>query len=282
MLGGSIRKLKSSAVAALVAAALAAASPSLAQSTRDRVLVVAVATTPASVDSEQAPTAEGETMMANTVGGDLFAYKVVKNSQYGVDEVDLKSVGDQGVVGRFADSWTVDDGGKTITVKLKHGIKSPYGNEFTAADYRWSWDRRFAMKSVGKFMGDVLGLDGPDSVEVVDPSTVRFHLRGPSPIFFKLLAQCYYGGPFDATEAKKHATAADPWAKEWLRTHSDGFGPYQVDKVTPGSETILTLNPNWSGPPPFFNRVIMKVVPNSSARLSLLKAGQVDIAWDLS
>jgi hypothetical protein len=99
MLGGSIRKLKSSAVAALVAAALAAASPSLAQSTRDRVLVVAVATTPASVDSEQAPTAEGETMMANTVGGDLFAYKVVKNSQYGVDEVDLKSVGDQGVVG---------------------------------------------------------------------------------------------------------------------------------------------------------------------------------------
>jgi ABC-type transport system substrate-binding protein len=126
MLGGSIRKLKSSAVAALVAA-LAAASPSLAQSARDRVLVVAVATTPASVDSEQAPTAEGETMMANTVGGDLFAYKVVKNSQYNVDEVDLKSVGDQGVVGRFADSWTVEDGGKIITVRLKHGIKSPTG-----------------------------------------------------------------------------------------------------------------------------------------------------------
>jgi ABC-type transport system substrate-binding protein len=111
MLGGHISKLKSSAVAALVATTLAAASPSLAQSTRDRVLVVAVATTPASVDSEQAPTAEGETMMANTVGGDLFAYKVVKNSQYDVDEVDLKSVGDQGVVGRFADSWTVEDGG---------------------------------------------------------------------------------------------------------------------------------------------------------------------------
>ena len=51
MLGGSIRKLKSSAVAALVAT-LAAASPSLAQSARDRVLVVAVATKPASVDSE--------------------------------------------------------------------------------------------------------------------------------------------------------------------------------------------------------------------------------------
>ena len=103
MLGGPIGKLKSSTVVVLAAAALAATSPSLAQSARDRALVVAVATTPASVDSEQAPTAEGETMMANTVGGDLFAYKVVRNSQYNVDEVDLKSVGDQGVVGRFAD-----------------------------------------------------------------------------------------------------------------------------------------------------------------------------------
>jgi peptide/nickel transport system substrate-binding protein len=281
------RKLKSSALVALAATSLAGAwlaatSPSFAQSAKDRILVVAVATTPASVDPEQAPTAEGETMMANTVGGDLFAYKVAKDDQYNVDEVDLKSVGDQGVVGRFADSWTVEDGGKTITAKLKHGIKSSYGNEFTAADYRWSWDRRFGMKSVGKFMGDVLGLDGPDSVEVIDPYTVRFHLRGPSPIFFKLLAQCYYGGPFDATEAKKHATPSDPWAKDWLRTHSDGFGPYQVERLSPGSETVLTPNPNWSGPKLFFDRIILKVVPNSSARLSLLKAGQVDIAWDLS
>jgi peptide/nickel transport system substrate-binding protein len=284
MLDGGVRKVKSSLAfaATLAAASWLALAPALAQSARDRVLVVAVATSPASVDAEQAPSAEGETMMANTAGGDLFAYKVVKDPAYGVDEVDLKSVGDQGVEGRLAESWTVEDGGKTILVKLKRGIKSPAGNEFTAADYKWTWERRFAMKSVGKFMGQVLGMDGPDSLEVVDPQTVRFHLRGPSPIFFKLLAQNYYGGPFDATEAKKHATTSDPWAKDWLRTHSDGFGPYEVEKLTPGSETVLTPNPNWSGAPVFFNRVVLRVVPNSSARLSLLKAGQVDIAWDLS
>ena len=253
-----------------------------AQDARKHTLVVAVATTPASIDGEEAPTAEGEMIMANIHGGDLFAFKVKDNPEYHVREVDLKSVGDAGVEGRLADSWSVEDGGKTYTIHLKHGIKSPFGNEFTAADYRWSWARRFAMKSVGAFMAAVLGIDGPDSIEEVDPYTVRVHLRGPSPIFFKVLGQNYYGGPFDATEAKKHATAEDPWAKDWLRTHSDGFGPYQVERLTPGSETILTANPNWTGAPLFYTRIILKAVPNSSSRLALLKAGQVDIAWDLS
>ena len=269
-------------VAATIAALAAAATPASADDARRHTLVVAVATTPASIDGEQAPTAEGEMMMANIHGGDLFAFKVKENPEYHVREVDLKSVGDAGVVGRLAESWTVEDSGKTYTIHLKHGINSPYGHEFTAADYHWSWARRFAMKSVGAFMAAVLGIDGPDSIEVVDPYTVRVHLRGPSPIFFKVLGQNYYGGPFDATEAKKHATADDPWAKAWLRTHSDGFGPYQVERLTPGSETILTANPNWTGAPLYFTRIILKAVPSSSARLALLKAGQVDIAWDLS
>ena len=111
---------------------------------------------------------------------------------------------------------------------------------------------------------------------------MRIKLRGTSPIFFKVLAQNYYGGPFDSVEAKKHA-GNDPWAKEWLRTHSAGFGPYQVDHVTPGTETVLTANPNWKGDPAVsFKRIILKAVPESSARLALLKAGQVDIAWGLS
>jgi peptide/nickel transport system substrate-binding protein len=46
---------------------------------------------------------------------------------------------------------------------------------------------------------------------------------------------------------------------------------------------VLVKNPNWQGEPePFFERVILKAVPESSARLSLLKAGQIDIAWGLN
>ncbi|MFO1349432.1 MAG: ABC transporter substrate-binding protein [Gammaproteobacteria bacterium] len=268
--------------AAGLAASLAAPGAVLAQASREQTLVVAVPATPASIDGEQALTAEGEMMMANIHGGDLFSYKIIENPQYKVQEVDLKATGDKGVDGLLAESWEMGPDGKSITIKLKQGVKSPYGNEFSAADYKWAWERRFEMKAVGKFVGDVLGIDGAKAVEVVDDHTVRVALRGPSPIFFKLLAQNYYGGPFDATEVKKHASDKDPWGKEFLRTHSAGYGPYHVEKVTPGSETILVANPNWGGPELYFKRIILKAVPESSARLSLLKAGQVDIAWNLS
>jgi peptide/nickel transport system substrate-binding protein len=260
--------------------ALALAASAAAQDLRERTLVVAVPGTPASLDGEQALTSEGEMMMANVHGGDLFSYKIIEIPNDPADTVDLRSTDDRGVTGLLAESWQMSDDGKTVTVKLKQGIKSPYGNEFDADDYVWSWARRFAVKGVGKFMADVLGIDGPDSIEKVDQHTVRIHLRGTTPILYKILAQNYYGGPFDSKEAKQHATKDDPWAKDWLRTHAAGFGPYQVERVVPGNETVLVKNPNWQGQPqPYFERVILKAVPESSARLSLLKAGQIDIAW---
>ena len=51
-----------------------------------------------------------------------------------------------------------------------------------------------------------------------------------------------------------------------LRLHSAGFGPYQVDHVTPGVESVLTANPNWRGDPAVhFKRVLLKAVPESSS-----------------
>jgi peptide/nickel transport system substrate-binding protein len=172
-----------------------------------------------------ANTSEGEMMMANVHGGDLFAYKIIEIPNDPADTVDLRSTDDHGVTGLLADSWKMSEDGKTVTVKLKQGIKSPYGNEFDADDYVWSWARRFEVKGVGKFMADVLGIDGPESVRKIDQHTVEIKLRGTTPILYKILAQNYYGGPFDADEAKKHTTSDDPWAKEWLRTNSAGFGP---------------------------------------------------------
>jgi len=245
-------------------------------------LVIAIANTPVSIDGDQALSAEGEMMMANIHGGDLFLYKIIKQPDQSADSVDLRSTDDRGVVGLVAESWEKSEDGKSITINLKKGMKSYYGNEFTAEDYKWAWSRRLAVKGVGKFIGDVIGIDNADSIEVLDTYKIRVNLRGITPIFFKILAQNYYGGPFDSTEMKSHATDDDPWAKEWSRTNSAGFGPYHVENVVPGVETVLVLNPNWTGHKPHFDRVILKAVPESSARLALLMAGQIDIAWGLN
>ena len=77
--------------------------PTLAQDARERTLVVAVPGTPASIDGEQALTSEGEMMMANVHGGDLFAYRIIEIPGDPTDTVDLRSTDDRGVTGLVAD-----------------------------------------------------------------------------------------------------------------------------------------------------------------------------------
>ena len=77
-----------------------------------------------------------------------------------------------------------------------------------------------------------------------------------------------------------HATAADPWAKDWLKSNTAGFGPYRLIRNIPGQEMELTRNPNYQ-PRPAVGRILIKIIPDSATRLALLKRGEVDFAMRL-
>ena len=52
----------------------------------------------------------------------------------------------------LADSWTVSPDGKTCVFKLRRGVKSPFGNELTAAAVVWSFEKSASQKRTGQFM----------------------------------------------------------------------------------------------------------------------------------
>ena len=82
--------------------------------------------------------------------------------------------------------------------------------------------------------------------------------------------------------AKKHATASDPWAMEWLKNNEAGSGPYQVEKWTPGQEIVYRRFDEWkSGPLPAIERVVWRTVPSPGNRRALLERGDVDISFNL-
>ena len=54
-------------------------------------------------------------------------------------------------------------------------------------------------------------------------------------------------------------------------------GPYRVTEVVPGSHIILERNPHWSGPEPYFRRVIIWTVENTAALEANLLAGGLDM-----
>ncbi|MGZ5912729.1 MAG: ABC transporter substrate-binding protein, partial [Reyranella sp.] len=86
------------------------------------------------------------------------------------------------VVPQLALSHETSADGKTVTIKLRPGVKFHDGEPLDAAAAKYSLDRHLTMK--GSFRKPELG--SVDRVEVVDPLTIKLILKEP---FSPLLAQ---------------------------------------------------------------------------------------------
>jgi peptide/nickel transport system substrate-binding protein len=180
----------------------------------------------------------------------------------------------------LASSWTL---GKTsATFHLRGGVKFyPSGDPLTAADVKWSLDAALAGPNKQDITTD--GLQSAKDVQVINSSTIKLNFEDasgtPLPVTPKILAVYANGNSgsiVDATVAKKHATASDPWAANWLRTHTAGTGPYYVKTREPGQEIVLQAIPGAS-PEPAFKTVTIQVV-NSASMAGLLRGGSINFA----
>lgn len=195
----------------------------------------------------------------------LVRYKKVSGAD-GKIGVDLNNFD-----GALAESWTVDSAGTRWVFKLREGVRSSYGNELTAEDVVWSWNKSFAQKRTGNFIASVTNVE---KLEAVSKYEVAFVLKAPSSLLLPALT-LYVPGIYDSTEMKKHATAEDPWGLKFIENHTAGFGPYTLEQVVPGQQAVMVANPNYYGNKPEFDRVVVRAVPSGGSRLTLLKSGQV-------
>ncbi|MFF5181900.1 ABC transporter substrate-binding protein [Micromonospora sp. NPDC000316] len=221
------------------------------------------------------------------VGFDLTALMLYKNVfpyliDYGVTSAGDSQIFDtQNITPTFAESFQPDAGQKVWTLKLRRGVKFGSGNEMTAADVKWSKDRAFAAQANVAGVYRTIGLTEPDQVKVVDDYTVEFHQAFPSALTRQIQAISLY--VFDSVEAKKHATASDPWAKEWFAKNPPTGGYYNVAKATQGQEIELSANTGYPGPDPAKTPTIrISVVPAASNQRLQLQAGDIDIALGIS
>src|SRR5206468_3034917 len=114
-------------------------------------------------------------------------------------------------------------------------------------------------------------------------STVEFLIDEPNPLLLDNMAQ-YGHSILNPRVIQPHMTGDDPAAHEWLKANTQGTesGPYLLESWKPGTEFVLARNPNWWGEPAKIERVIFRIVPYPSTRLTLLKSGAVDIARDIA
>ena len=82
----------------------------------------------------------------------------------------------------------------------------------------------------------------------------------------------------DSVEVRKHVTAEDPWANEWLKKNLATTGPYYIANRTLGQQLELKAVPNhWSGKQPAYEDVVLRITGNADL-VSLIKGGVVDYA----
>jgi peptide/nickel transport system substrate-binding protein len=271
------RRFRSPAVGSLAVALLAGLGAALLPATSfaqdaKTTLIVAGPRTPESLDQEYPPTEAGHEARRN-IYERLLAYAPKKNE----DRVTVEDFSK--IVGGLAESYDLAPDKTSITFHLRKGVKSAVGNELTADDIMWTFERGWNLKATFHwYMTQVLKIEDYDKAfKKIDDMTVQVSIPHPSPLLDRLWVNNDLG-ILDAVEVKKHVTADDPWASKWLANHSASFAPYQVTKDVPGQEVDYEANPNYYRGEPKLKKIIFREMPTSSNRVAALQSGSVDVA----
>ena len=263
------------------AAPLGAGVARIEVSTPKDTLVVAAPATPSSLDSEfnvDIQTTDAIGMLYDS----LIQFKAIRDPQNpNVRREDLSFHKTEkygwAVGGKLAESWEITKGGRKVVFQLKKGIKSSWGNELTAKDVKYTWDRHFALKGVGGFFIGVLKLPNPESVKIEGPYAISFETPKPNPVMLTMMVNLY-NPIFDATKMLAVEKSGDKWGQTFLKNNSAGFGPYQLTELTHGVQAVFTARKDYYGPAPAMKTVVYKEVPQSPQRVALVQGGSADVA----
>jgi peptide/nickel transport system substrate-binding protein len=161
----------------------------------------------------------------------------------------------------------------SVVFKLRQGVKFHDGSDFNADAVKFNLDRILQTPSSPR----APEIAGVDSVQVVDPSTVRLQLRAPSS---PLLAQLV-----DRSGMILSPTAAGKLGDDLTRNPiGAGTGPFKFVEYKKDEHITLTRNETYwgkdaaGGALPYLDKLIVRPIPDETQRLNSLRTGEIDFA----
>ncbi len=256
-------------------AVLAASVLSISLASAQTTLVVAAQKTPNGIDHDYHFSAEDHQIRAA-----LYDKLLALGRVAGPGGLTLPSYDHADLEGRLAESWSLSDDGKTLTIKLREGVMSHAGNELTADDLQWTWDRSWALEAVGAFYAKfILNIEEP-TWRVIDRYTWELSTHDVNAMTVLLMINNDLD-VLDAAEVMKHATDDDPWATGWLASNAAGHGAYSLAEWTPGERVVLNAFEGYHRGKPEIDTVVYREVPEAANRLALVTEGSAHVAESL-
>jgi peptide/nickel transport system substrate-binding protein len=174
----------------------------------------------------------------------------------------------------LAESYQYSVDGRSITFRLRPGLKCEDGEPLTARDAAYSFQRAAdpKLKFTGNATGFVLPALGYEGTRVDDNLTFTLLVKKYNPIAIGLISEMLI--ECEAPYVKM--------TKEQATSHPVGSGPYKLTQWTHDDRIVLDRNPNFTLPSPPYSRITWRVIPESSTRAAELIAGDVDIITNVS
>jgi len=171
----------------------------------------------------------------------------------------------------LATSWTISSDGLVYTFKLRQGVKFHDGTAFNAEAVKFSFERQLDPKHPYHAPGMTqaqLAFGSVARIEMLGEYELRLVLKQPNAA--QLANLCIFSTGIVSPEAVKKLGADFP-------AKPVGSGPFRFERLDKGQQIVLGAFRDYWGGAPKVDRVIIKAIPEDSARKAALLAGEIDL-----
>src|SRR5687767_9617613 len=169
----------------------------------------------------------------------------------------------------LAESYETSDDGLTYTFKLHQGVTFHNGDELTAGDVKFSFDRLRAKDSGYSYGAQVETIA---NVEAIDKHTVKFTLSKRTGPFLT-----YMAFPGSSIVPKKAVEAGHD-----LNAHPIGSGPFKFVSYQPRQAIIFERNPNYfEQGKPYFDGMEYRIISDITALTNAVMSGEVNFSNEI-
>lgn len=165
----------------------------------------------------------------------------------------------------LATSWKAIDQ-TTWEFKLREGVKFHDGEPLNAEAVKFTIDRVIDPEAKSPTASYIRTIE---SVEVVDPMTVRIKTKGPDPLLPTRMSR-YPAYIVPPAYIKEHG-------REYFASHPVGTGAYKFVEFVPDQHVIMEANEDYWRGAPSIKKVTWRPIPDGTARMTALLTGEVDM-----
>jgi ABC-type transport system substrate-binding protein len=157
----------------------------------------------------------------------------------------------------LAESWTIADDRRSLTLKLRPGVAFHSGRAFTVEDVKWNIDYVKDPKNAAAAGGELKNVD----VRALDATTLQLDLPDLMPHIFSLLAG---------------VLMVDPQSD--IKQSAGGTGPFKLESLSPGDEMRLVRNQRyWRPDRPLLDAVTIRNMPDLASTAVAVESGAAHV-----